>query len=353
MTDSPTEQRVTAPSLFAMAMRAQAASQPDVAERFFAALEAGGHFVEAAVGLFVELTSAGRFDEAEAVLRAGLQRRPGDRVLTLELARHRMREGDFAEGLELMEAREINMSGAIRGRPRLSYPEWRGEPVGSLMVFAEQGFGDQIQCARYLPLLQGRGIRVAFACPPPLMPLFEGLGLELVPLVPGAALPRCDAWAMLHSLPYLFGTRLDSVPPPLALPGGGPGVGIGVVTRGNPRHPNDANRSLPDDLARELLDLPGAISLHPEDTGATDFRHTARIIQGLAQVISVDSAVAHLAGSMGKPCRVLLPFVPDWRWLRERTDSAWYPSVVLYRQPSPGDWSSVIAAVRRDVLAEA
>ena len=207
-----------------------------------------------------------------------------------------------------------------------------GEPVGSLLVFGEQGLGDQIQFSRFVAVLRDSGIDVTFACGPPLIPLFEALGVKLLPTVMGVALPRCDAWVMLQSLPCLLGTTVETVPPPLSLARGEGGGGVGLVTKGNRRHVNDMNRSLPDDLAEALGAQPGMVSLDPQDTGAADFRDTAKIIEGLSQVVTVDTAVAHLAGSMGKPTRVLLPALPDWRWLRDRTDSPWYPSVTLYRQ---------------------
>ncbi|MBL8556316.1 MAG: hypothetical protein JNL41_18725, partial [Phenylobacterium sp.] len=148
--------------------------------------------------------------------------------------------------------------------------------------------------------------------------------------------------ATLPSAPYLrAATR----------PAGGR---IGVATRGNPGHSNDAHRSLPADVAAELLALPGAMSLEPEATGAKDFAETAAIVAGLDLVIAVDTAVAHLAGALGRPAWILLPRIfTDWRWMEGRADSPWYPTARLFRQASPGDWSAVLAEVRRTLTREA
>jgi ADP-heptose:LPS heptosyltransferase len=115
---------------------------------------------------------------------------------------------------------------------------------------------------------------------------------------------------------------------------------VGIVRRGNPDHPNDANRSLPDDL---VLPFEG-LSLDPAATGAKDFRETAEIIQGLEAVVSVDTAIAHLSGALGKPCLLLLPAIGcDWRWMARRQDSPWYDSLRLVRQAEPGRWEAPLA----------
>lgn len=341
--------RVSADQLFAMGLVAEAEGRDEQAEICFGTLARSGVLVAGAANHALTLEDEGRYAEAEAALRAGLARAPDSAELKARLGRMRLREGDFAEGWPLFEFRQVHVSAQIQGRPRLSFPEWQGEPVRSLLVFTEQGYGDQIQFARYLPLLARRGVDVTFACAPALMGLFETLGVRLLPAVAGQALPRCDAWTMLLSLPRLLGTRMETIPGAPYLPGSSgdsPGAsGVGVMAVGNPGHARDAERSLPADVAARLLAVPGAVNLAPETTGARDFLETARIIGRLAEVISVDTAVAHLAGAMGKPTRLLLPFVPDWRWLRDRTDTPWYPSMRLYRQPRRGDWDAVLDAL--------
>jgi len=331
-----------------MALDAEAKGQADQAEAYFDALIRQGGLVGGAANLAVDYEDEGRYAAAEAVLRAGLARAPDSGELKSRLGRMRLREGDFAEGWPLFEARAISISAHIQGRPKLPFPEWDGQAVRSLLVFTEQGYGDQIQFARYLKLLVDRGVEVTFVGAPDLETLFEPLGARFAPAVRGQPLPRCDAWTMLMSLPHRLWTGLEAVPSAPYLPASPGGSGVGVMAAGNPNHPRDAERSLPAEAAARLLAIPGAVDLSPEATGARDFRETARIVDGLAEVISVDTAVAHLAGAMGKPTRLLLPYVPDWRWLRDRTDSPWYPSTKLYRQPKRGDWDGVLAALAAD-----
>jgi ADP-heptose:LPS heptosyltransferase len=153
-------------------------------------------------------------------------------------------------------------------------------------------------------------------------------------------------------MPLRFGTTPDSVPDPVYLPGGAGGVGVGFIGVGNPTHVKDEARSLPAELIAEVLGWPGVTSLLPQQTGAQDFEDTRRIIERLELVITVDTAAAHLAGAMGKPCWVLLPFAPDWRWLERGPHSPWYPAARLFRQPKRGDWASVVAAVKTALAAE-
>jgi hypothetical protein len=239
----------------------------------------------------------------------------------------------------------------------LSAPEWRGEDLRDrhLQIWPEQGLGDEIQFARFAPWLAASGVRVTLICRPPLTSLFESMGVEVCSLydVIAAGAPAAEFWVMIWGIPARAGVTLENLPSAPYLTASkvrGPAGRVGVVTRGSPTHPNDPHRSLPAELAAELLMLPGAVSLQPEDTGARDFAETAEIVAGLDLVITVDTSVAHLAGAMGKPVWIMLPKIEtDWRWMRERTDSPWYPSATLYRQEKAGDWRSVIERVRTDL----
>ena len=151
------------------------------------------------------------------------------------------------------------------------------------------------------------------------------------------------------SLPHLMGTTVATVPPAVYLPGKAGGKGIGVMATG--RMDPDPRRSLPPELAAELLALPGAVSLNPADTGARDFEDTRRIVEELELVITVDTAMAHLAGAMGKTCWTLLPFVHDWRWGPAGDRSPWYPEMRLFRQPRLLDWRSVVDEVKAAAAA--
>ena len=299
----------------------------------------------AAVNLAFDLERAGRCDDAIATLRAGLEKYPGLSDLQWRLGLMLLREGEFEEGWRLFETRPISMGGRPGGKPTLSMPEWDGRPVRSLLILQEQGLGDQIMFARYAAHFRDQGIAAAILCHPLLARLFDrlGPGVQVIPGQGRVQLPTVDAWALGPSLPGLSGV-MPSQPYLRANSGGS---GVGVLSQGNPGHVNDAARSLPPQAAADLAAIPGAIDLAQAATGAQDLEDTARVIERLDTIVCVDTAVAHLAGAMGKRCFLLLPFVPDWRWMRDRSDSPWYPSMRLFRQPAPGDWASVTAEVKQ------
>jgi hypothetical protein len=250
---------------------------------------------------------------------------------------------------------------------------WDGGDVQdrTILVRGEQGFGDTIQCARYLPLIRDAGGRPILACAAPLVPLIRSMaGVRAIPA--GGPLPPYDAHIDLMSLPRVFGTTLDRIPFPdgylsadatripawhARLPSG---PKIGLVLSGNPLHPANRRRSIPVEQAGSLLTVEGVnfVNLHhgpaadrsglPNLTAwMTDYAETAALLMTLDLVITVDTSIAHLVGALGKPAWVLLPFAPDWRWMLERPDSPWYRSVRLFRQARAGDWSNALAEVTR------
>lgn len=305
---------------------------------------------------------AGRTDRAEQAYRAALASRPDDPSVELALAGLYLSLGRYAEGWPLLAAR-IALNPDVVPPLNLGYPEWRGQPLGgkSVLVWVEQGFGDQIQMCRFVSGLKARGAaRVTLGCRPALAHLFSTLaGADrIIPVAAGAgaSVPPHDFWSRYFSLPGELGVTLDDLPaePYLAAPADrlerwSHAKGVGLVWQASPTGFNAGNKGMPAEAAQRILDR-GAMSLHPEDTGARDFADTAAIIARLDLVISIDTSVAHLAGAMGKPCWTLLPHVhTDWRWLRERTDSPWYPSLKLYRQTKPRDWSETVDQVLRDL----
>lgn len=329
------------------------------------------------------LRDLGRFDAALAGNARALALAPDLAEAHLNQAMIHLLRGDFENGLPEFEWRwrDAQLAAARRDFP---VPQWQGDidPAGrTVLVHAEQGLGDTLQFARYTPLLASRGARVVLEVQPPLQNLLRSLpgGVEVI--ARGDALPPIDLHCPLLSLPLAFGTRPGSIPAPvgyvqadaarvsrwLARLGPATGTRVGLVWSGNPDHNNDRNRSLPLAALTPLF-RPGLefVSLQPAirpgddkllQSGQLPLRHfggeledfadTAALASCMDLVIAVDTAGAHLAGALGRPLWLLLPWLPDWRWLLDRDDSPWYPTARLFRQPRPGDWASVITAVAR------
>ncbi|WP_158921481.1 tetratricopeptide repeat protein [Acidisphaera sp. S103] len=345
-------------------------------------------FSEAANNLGNALKALGRLDEAVGSYRLALEPRPDDAEVHYNLAMALLARGDMAAGWAEHEWRWKTRQ-LSRGYRGFAQPQWFGEAADgrTLLIHAEQGFGDTIQFCRYAPLAAAMGWRVVLEVPRPLVRLLGGLpGVERV-VAFGEALPDFDLQCPMLSLPLALGTTLATIPgdgPYLQADAGQcsawrvrldaldrPGPRVGLVWAGNPRAhlPGTAaigrQRSIAPERLAPLLALPNLhfVSLQkdgvapPADASLTDFMgevgdfaDTAALIGCLDLVVSIDTSVAHLAGALGKPVWLLTCFDPCWRWLTERRDSPWYPGMRLYRQPRPGDWEAVVAAVGRDLL---
>jgi Flp pilus assembly protein TadD len=330
----------------------------------------------------------GRFDDAEGSCRMSVRLDPGYAKARINLAYVCLREGRFEEGWEHYDWRTWQS----RLGPRVDAPRWAGQPLEgrSLLVGHEGGYGDMIQFSRYVAVLKRRGARrVALLCPPPLERLFASLeGVDEV-LASDEAIPRAgwDYWTSLMSAPLHCKTRVDSIPATLPYLRAEPaaverwkrrlpddGVRIGLAWHGNPKFENDPARSIPSlDLLAPLAHVAGAafvsLQTEPVDAAASptrdalrlaepacearSFADTAALIASLDLVIAVDTAVAHLAGALGKPCWILLADqMTDWRWLADRDDSPWYPKVArLFRQRRRGDWGGVVEEVAAALAA--
>ena len=327
----------------------------------------------------------GRLEEGMAMCRKTLSMKGDVPEAHVNLAIMLLLRGEWKEAWPHFEWRWARHLKRIR--PNFIQPEWDGGDLHGRMILlrAEQGYGDSIQCIRFAKLVANRGGRVIVACPEGVVKLLrnvEGVGQLLDDR---DTLPLFDVWCSMLSLPRVMGTTLETIP------GGVPylkadqglaakwasrmgerkGVKVGLVWAGRPQHVNDRNRSISLKAMAPLAKVPG-VSLYslqkdeareqlksaPEGMELVDwteelqeFTDTAALIENLDMVITVDTAVAHLAGAMGKTVWLLLPFVPDWRWLLEREDSPWYPTMRLFRQKRGGDWESVIGQVAEELAA--
>lgn len=300
------------------------------------------------------------------------------------LAEALLLRGEFERGWEEYEWR-FRMPGVPTLMPIEGVPQWDGQPLesGRLMLIADQGFGDGIQFCRYIPWAAQRCSEVVVACSRELQPL--------IGQIPGIAqmfdrwetAPASVAYLPLSGLPRLHGTTLDNIPADI-VPYLKPDPArvakwkaridelaaphhrrIGLVWAGRPTHKNDRNRSVALSRLSALTDIPGVtyvslqkgpaeaqvgdyfglaplVNLGPE---VDEFTDSLAIMDGLDLVVTVDTAVGHLAGAMGKRVFIMLPYAPDWRWLEARSDTPWYPSARLFRPPTPQNWDAVTAEV--------
>lgn len=329
-----------------------------------------------------------RFDEAQACHDSVLATRADDVEAHWNESLLQLLLGNYARGWPKYEWRWQREPG-IRLRRDFAQPLWLGEgPIDgrTILIHSEQGLGDAIQFCRYIPLLAARGARVIFEVQASLQTLMRGLAGVAEVVVSGTPLPPFDCHCPLLTLPLAFRTRLETIPAEIPyLHASAPAAQawcarlgpkgprhrsrIGLVWCGNPDHKNDQNRSMRLRELLPLLDIDATFislqkSARPDDAAMladrseilqvgealTDFADTAALVSQLDLVISVDTSVAHLAGALGKPVWLLATHIPDWRWLLDRDDSPWYPSVRLFRQSEVRRWDEVILRLRAAAL---
>jgi Flp pilus assembly protein TadD len=315
------------------------------------------------------LRNLGDLDEALAAYARALAGRPDDPVIHANRGRTLLAAGRLDEGFREFEFRWEPLG--LRHYPQ---PVWQGEPLPgkTLFVFAEQGIGDTIQFVRYLRLARERVGRIVLECHTPLQSLLTHSRCADVVIAADEEPPPFDVYAPLLHLPSIFRTTLETVPASVpylssittvslpAMPKHN--LKVGLAWAGNPDFLDDAIRSIPLEQFANMLGIGGVsffslqlnipardesffrssslINLMPQ---VQNFEDTANLIARLDLVISVDTAVAHLAGALAKPVWTLLPHPPDWRWLLHRTDTPWYPTMRLFRQSRTGDWQPVLA----------
>jgi len=337
---------------------------------FRRALKCWPDYLEASCNLGSALYAIGDWDQALALQTQVLQRRPDFMPAHWETAMILLARGQYEAGWREYEWRWKNPDPRVGFR--LPTPRWDGAALNgkTIVLHTEQGLGDAIQFARFIPMVAQRGGRIILVCRRELFHLLRNMdGLHQC-FADDEPLPPHDLHCPIGSLPMVLGITLQNLPAKVpyvqadaALASqwgqriaGKPGRKIGLAWAGRPDHPNDLQRSFPLATLAPLGNAPGVTFFSLQKGGASaqtanapfdvmdwtgdlkDFADTAALIANLDLVISADTVVVHLAGAMGKPVWVLLPLVPDWRWMLDRQDCPWYPTMRLFRQSRRGDW---------------
>jgi tetratricopeptide (TPR) repeat protein len=325
-----------------------------------------------------------RFDEALVSIERAITLDPAAPAARFNAALMQLQLGRFAVGWKLYENRPTALAAAA-----WPYPYWRGEDLRdkTLFIHCEQGMGDTIQFCRYALLAEARGAEVVLLVDDRLRRLLQGLSSTIRFVGPGERPEHFDFHCPLLSLPLAFGTTLDTIPCPTRYLSAEPervarwrerlgseGFKIGICWQGNPHNAQDIGRSPRLEMFAPLSGIPavrlislqkhhgtGQLALRPAglrveelgdefDSGPDAFVDAAAVMETLDLVISSDTSIAHLAGALARPTWVPLRYVPEWRWLLEREDSPWYPTLRLFRQNRRGDWMGVFAAMQRALL---
>lgn len=375
------QQPAHAPTLANRARALLELDQPEAAlQSAEAALRQNNNLPDAHFERGNALAALGRFDEALMSYRQSTLLRPALAVAHFAEAVVLLQRGDYADGWREFEWRDRSDPPPLSNLP--PPPAWRGENANgkSILVYSEQGAGDAIQFSRFAAQLADCGAAVTLLVPPAIEPLIATLQAPVIVASDANALEAPDYVCPILSLPYLLKTSLETLPRDVPYLYASPQrkntwsarlgakekrLRIGLAWSGNPAHRNDRNRSIPLETLQPLLNLTevdficlqtqvrseedallATMPIRDFRSDMIDFADTAALASLVDLVISVDTSVAHLAGALGKTTWVLLPTVCDWRWMLERTDSPWYPTVRLFRQSRPRDWDSVIRRVR-------
>jgi tetratricopeptide (TPR) repeat protein len=353
---------------------------------FLEAVRLQPEFIEARHNVGVALAQANRWDEAVTAFEETLRLQPHAVEAHYNVATTMLLLGRMAEGWKEFEWR-WQLEGMLPYRRKFREPQWQGEDLTgrTLIVHDEQGFGDTLHFCRYIPLLAARGAKIVFECHPELLKTmrlsFAHEQLEIIPRVPSfpgtEGLPEADYQVPLLSLPYLFGTRLDTVPAATPYLRADPAESrrwqdrlahlprprIGLIWAGRPTHAQDPDRSIrlaqlaplagipgvsfvslqKGDAAAQIATAPAGLAVHDFTAELADFADTAAFLGAIDLVITVDTAMAHLSGALGKNVWMMNRYMPDWRWMLRREDSPWYPTMRMFRQSKAREWDSVIA----------
>jgi tetratricopeptide (TPR) repeat protein len=333
------------------------------------------------------LFNKGEFPQAIGVLSKVLSSNPDDAKLHANLALAYLVTGDFERGWREYEWR-LRVP-EIVGTRQLPQPRWDGEDLQgkTILLHAEQGFGDMIQFARFIGRVAGRGGRVILECPVEILSLFRDFPGVSELAERDKPLPQFDVQCPLMSLASVFGVTEQTIPhevpylkadPELArewagrFEAAGDRLRVGLAWAGRPEHPKDRYRSMKleqfaplasvenaafyslqmGEAAAQAAHPPSGLQLMDWTKDVRDFADTAAMIEHLDLLVTVDTSVAHLAAAMGKPVWLLLPRIPDWRWMLDRPDSPWYPTMRLLRQTTRGDWAGVLRRVVEAIQME-
>ncbi len=331
----------------------------------------------------------GRLGEAIASFRKALVINPDFADASNSLGLALLLKGHFDEGWKRNESRSDSLLGSrLSTSPRVIFPKWQGQSLAGkrLLVWYEQGLGDQIQFCRYLSVLRAQGTEhITLVCSPSLRSLlkrFNGAD-EVLTIAEAEDIPRHDYWTFPLSIPLYCATTIESIPASIpymyadanylqtsaAQLSGIQEFTVGVCWHGGSAYPKNAERSpglepfkrlfaldcvrfftLQPNTRDQFLSVAGSTAQdlgHEIDSLTPPFEETAALIMNLDLVITCDTSIGHLAGALGKPVWIVLPFVPDWRWMMDREDSPWYPNTRLFRQTIRGDWAEVFERVAR------